>query len=111
MYLQKYVHYAKKLLKRSFGFDWDKGNISKNEKHNISRQEIEDLFSSQIHVSLDFKHSNSEQRYLAIGKNLNGKHMVVAFTIRDDLIRPISARYMNKREIEKYEKEITKIQN
>jgi uncharacterized DUF497 family protein len=109
MYLQKYVHYVKILLKKDLFFSWDRGNVGKNEKHGVSKAEIEEFFKSQVHVSYDFKHSNSEQRYLAIGKSSKGRYMVVAFTIREESIRPISARHMNKREIEKYEKEITKI--
>ncbi len=111
MYLQKYLHYAKILLKGVSGFDWDKGNVNKNEKHGVSKAEIEEFFRLKTYIFEDLKHSEHEQRFLVIGKSKNGKHMVVSFTIRKDLVRPISARYMNKREVEKYEKEIAKIQN
>jgi uncharacterized DUF497 family protein len=99
------------LIKGDPSFDWDDGNVSKNQKHGISKPEIEEFFRLQIYVSEDLKHSNSEQRFMAIGQNSNGKYMIVVFTIREESIRPISARHMNKREIENYEKEITKVQN
>jgi uncharacterized DUF497 family protein len=111
MSLQKYLHYAKILLQEFTGFDWDKGNATKNEKHGVSKAEIEEFFKLQVYIFEDLKHSDHEQRFLAFGESANGKHMVVSFTIRMDLVRPISARYMNKREVEKYEKEIAKIQD
>ncbi len=41
--------------------------------------------------------------------------IVVAFTFRNQrgkqFIRPISARFMNKKEVQKYEKEIEKTEN
>lgn len=55
---------------------------------------------------------NIEERFLAIGKGSKNKWIVVAFTFRNQrgkkLIRPISARFMNKKEVQKYEKEIEK---
>jgi hypothetical protein len=111
MYLQKYLHYVKMLIKENLSFDWDNGNFSKNEKHGVGKSEIEDFFRSQIYVSHDFKHSNSEERFVAIGQNPKGRHMIAVFTLRKDSIRPISVRYMNKRETEKYEKENSKVQN
>jgi uncharacterized protein len=111
MYLQKYLHYVKMLITEEPSFDWNDGNVNKNEKHGVEKSEIEEFFRSHVYVSYDFKHSNSEERFVAIGQNPKEKHMIVFFTLRKALIRPISARYMNKREIENYEKEIAKIQN
>ena len=60
----------------------------------------------------DLKHATAETRFIGIGKANNGRHVFVAFTLRegDDgvLIRPISARDMHKKEIEHYEKEAAK---
>ena len=46
---------------------------------------------------------------LAIGQAGTGRFVLVAFTLRrrgrDTLIRPISARYMHKREVEHYERQ------
>lgn len=111
MYLQKYLHYVKMFITGSQNFNWDKGNANKNKKHGIKKSEIEKFFRSRVYVSDDLKHSNAEERFIAIGKGSNEKHMIVVFTLRKGAIRPISARYMNKREIEKYEKEITKVKN
>lgn len=95
------------------GFDWDEGNSEKSlNKHGISRVEIEYFFKKTLWIGPDFKHSAAEERFLSIGKNINGRYMFVAFTIRKKggrrLIRPISARYMHSKEIKKYEEEIEK---
>ena len=90
------------------GFDWDLGNIKKCQKHGLVIREIECFFlQKQIYTSLDVKHSVLEYRFLAVGKGPKGKLMIVAFTVRNignkKLIRLISARYMNKKEVRKYE--------
>ena len=90
-------------------FDWDDGNRNKCQKHGVSLAEIEALLSADPRVAPDRRHSNVEERFIAVGRNSRGRPMFVAFTIRlkgdQQLIRPISARYMHEKEIEGYEKE------
>lgn len=87
------------------GFDWDDGNRKKCQKHGLSIKIIEAFFKQKkVLVAPDIKHSHKERRYLAIGRASNKKPMIVVFTLRDFRIRPISARYMHKKEAEKYEK-------
>ena len=90
------------------GFDWDEGNRAKCQKHGVSLAEIETLFSGSIAVRPDPLHSASETRFLGIGRTVQGRHLFVAFTIRQrdgaSYIRPISARYMHAKEVEAYEK-------
>ena len=95
------------------GFDWDSGNLFKNEaKHDLSREVIEAFFHGTVFVSPDLAHSTKEDRFLAIGRDENGRPMVVAFTFREKsgskLIRPISARYMHAKEARKYEEAFAK---
>jgi uncharacterized DUF497 family protein len=92
------------------GFDWDEGNIGKCLKHGASRAEIEQLFLGAVMLLLpDVLHSDDEERFIAVGRTLKGRGLFVAFTERVGphgiLIRPISARYMHKKEIDKYEQE------
>jgi len=90
------------------GFEWDQGNIAKCQKHGLSLEEIEAFFRSQeVFVAPDLKHSEEEERFLAVGYSPSGKPMFVAFTLRSNLIRPISARYMHKKEAQVYEKNFT----
>lgn len=98
------------------GFDWNEGNINKCQKHGLIKESIEQFFlQKRIFVAPDIKHSTEEERFLAIGKGPKNKLIVVAFTFRNikntKLIRPISARFMNKKEAQKYEKEFKKTKN
>lgn len=93
------------------GFDWDAGNWPKCGKHGVSREEIEQLFrEGKARIAPDVKHSTQDEgRYIAVGR-VNNRQMFVVFSIRDDFIRPISARYMHAREVNRYEKS-TNVQN
>jgi len=94
------------------GFDWDAGNVGKCEKHGVAIAEIEDVFSRPLHILGDRQHSDIEDRFIAVGKTADGRGIFIGFTFRPGkagvLIRPITARFMHKREIEKYEKAIAK---
>ena len=97
------------------GFDWDSGNRAKCQKHGVSLAEIEALFRNAPRIAPDPKHSDDEDRLIAVGKTSAGRPMFVAFTIRTKsnrpLIRPVTARYMHAKEIVAYEKESAKTQN
>ncbi|MBN2895074.1 MAG: BrnT family toxin [Campylobacterales bacterium] len=87
------------------GFDWDKGNIYKNEnKHGIKWQDIEEIFFNDPLLLLeDIKHSSDECRCFALGKTDEALKLFVVFTKRERKIRVISARMMNKKEMMYYE--------
>jgi hypothetical protein len=88
------------------GFDWDRDNAVKNwERHRVTPEEAEDIFFHDPFVMRsDPAHSKREKRYRALGKTARDRGLFVAFTIRRKLIRVISARDMNRREIEDYER-------
>jgi len=93
---------------RVSGFDWDEGNREKCQKHGVSIAQIEDFFMNSPRIAPDSKHSDSEDRLIAIGRVKAGRPIFVAFTLRTKegrrLIRPVSARYMHAKEMEAYEK-------
>ena len=93
-------------LESVVGFDWDDGNLYKNEKkHGLKWQEIEEVFFNRpLLVNEDKKHSEKEERCFALGVTNSGKRVYVVFTKRGDRIRVISARLMNKKERSIYEK-------
>lgn len=95
-----------KTLADVVGFDWDKANKSKIEKR-MSLEEVEEAFTGQPYIAFDAKHSQEEQRWFLIN-HVRKRYMVVVFTVRKNKIRPISARFMHKREIKKYGKKIKK---
>ena len=88
------------------GFHWDRGNIGKCGRHGLKIEDIEDFFRGEIQVLADRAHSLSEERFIAVGRGPQGRAMFVGFTYRECegalLIRPISARYMHKREAIRY---------
>ena len=90
------------------GFNWDSGNRKKCQKHGVSIAEIESIFSRPVVVLPDKANPQGEQRFRAIGTTAKDRKVFVVFTLRNHedsvLIRPISARYMHKREAESYEK-------
>ncbi|MCD4667505.1 MAG: BrnT family toxin [Sulfurimonas sp.] len=88
------------------GFDWDEGNIHKNEnKHGLKWTAIEEVFFNEPLVIIeDFKHSCIECRCVALGYNDASDLITVIFTLREDKIRVISARSMSKKERKVYER-------
>jgi uncharacterized protein len=91
------------------GFDWNEGNREKCQKHGLSVQAIESLFERPLAIFPDPAHSGEEERFIAIGKTDDGRGVFISFTLRKSdegmLLRPITARYMHKKEIDHYEKE------
>lgn len=91
------------------GFDWDRGNRAKCQKHGLSTRLIEDLFARPLAIFPDTAHSHAERRFRAVGRTEKGRGVFIVFTLRrkgdEKLIRPVSARYMHLKEINAYEKE------
>ena len=88
-------------------FEWDEGNIRKNEKHSVSMSEAEQVFFNAPLLMLeDSKHSSQEQRFHALGKTDDERKLHITFTLRHEgeKIRVISARDMHKKERIIYEK-------
>jgi uncharacterized DUF497 family protein len=90
------------------GFDWDDGNRTKCQKHGVSVDTVERVFNRGVMILPDDAHSLTEQRFRGVGYSAQGRALFVVFTIRrprgEVLIRPISARFMHKKEVEHYEK-------
>lgn len=99
-------------LPNVLSFEWDEGNIDKNWiKHRVSIKEQEQAFLTKERIILeDKKHSKTERRFLLYSKTNKGRRLIIAFTIRrldkQQKIRPISARTMNRKEAKLYEETI-----
>ena len=94
------------ILPNPITLEWDRGNINKNfKKHHVNNQEAEEMFSNEpFLISEDIKHSTKlEQRFQALGKTKTERKLFVTFTIRNDKIRIIFVRDMNKKEEVTYE--------
>lgn len=97
------------------GFEWDRGNREKCQKHGLAVAEIEAAFLRPIAILPDPAHSLGEERFKAIGTTGEGRYVFIVFTLRDrdgeTLIRPISARPMHRKEVDHYEKSVAGVQN
>ena len=88
------------------GFDWDSGNVRKNEKHGVTMAEAEQVFFNQPLLLLeDVKHSHEESQLHALGHTHGERLLHITFTLRaaGTLIRVISARDMHRKERGIYE--------
>jgi|SRR5450759_1382987 uncharacterized DUF497 family protein len=101
------------ILLKCIGFEWDENNSNKIwTKHHVSPSECEQAFLNiPLIIFDDTKHSFSEKRYYALGATDGKKYLFIVCTIRNQKIRVISARDMNRKERKEYElhKENTKI--
>ena len=64
------------------GFDWDRGNLEKCQKHGVEIAEIESVFRQTLAVFPDPTHSREEERFIGIGKTNRGRSLFIAFTLR-----------------------------
>jgi uncharacterized DUF497 family protein len=60
-----------------------------------------------VAVAPDIRHSEAEERYIAIGRTADDRPAFVGIVLRTQngraLIRPITARYMHAKEVRRYE--------
>lgn len=88
------------------GFDWDDGNARKNDKHQVSQSEAEQIFFNEPLLMIeDIKHSSHEARLHALGKTDAGRllHLTCTLRFEGSKIRVISARDMHKKERQYYD--------
>ena len=92
-------------LGECIGFEWDEGNVDKNWiTHRVAFWEAEEVFFNEpLVVRTDAAHSASERRHLALGITDAGRRLFISFTVRNQLIRVISARDMTRKESRVYE--------
>ena len=95
------------IISNPLQFEWDAGNSGKNKRsHNVEDWECEEVFFDPKKVILKDKlHSDLEGRFILLGKTRQNRLLYLAFTVRKEKVRVISARDVTKRkEIELYEK-------
>ena len=94
----------KAVISNCEGLHWDEGNSDKNwYLHQVTHSECEEVFFNlPLIITLQPKHSTTEQRYYALGRTDADRWLFIAFTVRSNLIRIISAGEMNQRETRKY---------
>jgi uncharacterized protein len=81
--------------------EWDeRKNVENQRKHRLSFEEAQELFASGVDYLeiFDELHSESEDRFIAIGPIARGLVLVVWTDRDDEVIRIISARWATERE-------------
>jgi uncharacterized protein len=88
------------------GFGWDEYNRDKNWiTHKVDFKESEEIFCNRpLKTYKDIKHSQGEDRFIALGVTNTNRKLYIVFTIRHNKIRIISARDMSRKERSLYEK-------
>jgi len=91
-------------------FEWDEEKNIKNKlHHNVSFEEAITIFEDINVVTIyDEKHSEDEERFIAIGFDFKARNLTVCHCYRGkdkDIIRIISARKATRHEIEVYKEE------
>jgi uncharacterized DUF497 family protein len=86
-------------------FEWDEDKAIENlGKHGISFDESITVFGDPYSITIyDSEHSEEEDRFIDIGRSVNGRIVVVVYTDRESCVRIISARAATRAERRHYE--------
>ena len=87
-------------------FEWDKAKNKVNaQKHGVSFEEAESVFFDEFALLIaDPDHSENEDRFVLLGLSAKLRMLLVChcFEVEDGLIRVISCRKANRKEIPMY---------
>jgi uncharacterized protein len=91
-------------------FEWDPKKARLNlKRHGVSFVEASTAFRDSLSQTIeDPLHSENEQRFVLIGRSIQGRLLVIVHTDRGERIRIISARLATKKERLRYELESPK---
>ena len=94
----------------SFNFESDPTKARRNRrKHGVSFEDAAELFLDPLAISvLDLEHSDTEERWVTIGRDRRGRALVMIHTFQERpgkewKVRIISARKATRREAKQYE--------
>ncbi len=89
-------------------FEWDEDKAEANiVNHNgVTFFEAATVFADPLSIIVDDGgHSIEERRFLTVGLSNEGRVLIVSYTEREDVIRILSAREAEPKEIRTYEEE------
>ena len=92
-------------------FDWDENKNKLNiQKHGVDFRYAIYVFSDPFQLNRpDDEHSEDEERWIILGKNLNDNLLLVVHTFRhENVIRIISARKATRHEQTQYSQRLNK---
>ena len=84
-------------------FEWDaKKNRANAAKHGIAFENASRAFSGPMLSRIDDRRDYGEERWIGLGR-IDDVVVVIAYTVRSDKVRIISARKANRNETKAYE--------
>ena len=72
------------------GFDWDRANTEHIASHDVSPDEVEQVFVND-EMDIDYDVIGGEERWTVVGQTDQARVLIVVYTMRDDLVRPVTA--------------------
>jgi uncharacterized DUF497 family protein len=82
-------------------FDWDDANLAHIARHNVTPEEVEQVFANDP-MDLGAEVVDGEERYASVGHTNRLRVLVLAWTMRDDATRPITAFDASERLAKRY---------
>lgn len=79
-------------------FQWDKANIAHIARHSVTPKEVEQVFANDLGAET----VDGEQRYTGVGHTNRLRVLVLAWTMRGDTTRPITAFDATERMAKRY---------
>jgi uncharacterized DUF497 family protein len=85
-------------------FEFDPAKAATNlKKHGVAFAGAEGVFLDPLAIHQEDPDAEGEARFVAVGTGSAGQILVVAYALRGDAIRLISARRATRREVRDYE--------
>jgi uncharacterized DUF497 family protein len=82
-------------------FDWNDANITHIARHNVTQEEAEQVFANDP-LDLDAEIVDGEERYTSVGHTNRLRVLIMVWTMRDDMTRPITAFGASERLAKRY---------
>lgn len=83
-------------------FDWHDANNEHVGRHHVTPPEVEEAILDTEAIMIEEQTAEGEERFKLVGRTLGGRILVTVFTLRGDLIRPVTAYNASKRDKESY---------
>ena len=85
------VWYSRRVGQEAPEFDWDDANRDHLVRHQVTPQEAEQAILDPHAILLEIESNAGEERAKAVGMTARGRVLAVVFTLRGEVIRPITA--------------------
>jgi uncharacterized DUF497 family protein len=71
-------------------FDWDQTNTQHLVSHHVTPEEVEQVFAND-EMAIDYDVIGGEERWTVPGETDQMRVLIVVFTMRDELVRTVTA--------------------